>query len=110
MARAQRMYKGFAKANIASTTKASEDGDEDDKMGDKDKEKEDEACAAAAKQALASAAAAVVDPAVTNIIDASANNESLFERLKKVAAKNARIGGETVEVLTAKANAVKQTS
>jgi hypothetical protein len=118
MARAQRMYKGFAKANVANTAKASDDKDEDDKNGDMDKEescaakkkKEDEACATAAKTALASASNAVVDPAINNIIDASANTESLFERLKKIAAKNTRIGGETVEALTAKANAVKQTS
>jgi hypothetical protein len=104
MARAQRMYKGFAKA--AATTAGENPFPK--KGEEKDKEKEEKECEAAAKVALASAASTIVDPAVKNIIDASAN-ESLFERLKKVAAKNTRIGGQTIESLNAKASTVKQT-
>lgn len=111
--KAKRLYKGWLKTATASTAAAGENPfakkGEEDKAKDGEK-KDDEACASASKTALASAAANVVDAPISNTVDAALGGKSLKQQLMAVASKNTRIGGETVEVLTARASAPKRTS
>lgn len=107
MTRAKRMYKGFLKASteVVKTAVATDDKDKDD---EKDmKEKED--CKAAAKTALASAKTTIVDAPIANTLEAAAG-ETLQQRYEKIALKHIRLGGETAEVLTARAKATVKTT
>jgi hypothetical protein len=114
MARAKKLYKGWLKPEAKAAEMAPPFGKPDGDKG-KECEKEDEeedakaaAVATAAKEALASAAATIVDPPITNNLDAT-KSLTLKEKLMAVAAKNIRIGGKTVEVLTQEASAARKT-
>lgn len=110
--KAKRLYKGWLKASTTTTAGENPFAKKDGEKKDGEDKKGDDACAAAAHTALASAAANVTDAPISNALDATTlgAGKSLKEQLMAIAAKNTRIGGETVEVLTARAQTPKRTS
>jgi hypothetical protein len=96
MARAKKLYKGWAKAEKAPPFVKKEEEEDDEEECAKAA-----AIAKASQEALASAAAHVTDAALPNALDLDpAKNQSLKEKLMAVASKNIRVGGKTLETIS----------
>lgn len=108
MVRAQKLYKGWLKAEKAPPFTKKDGEKPGDKKDDKepDGDDDDAKAAKAAKAALASAAAKITDTDIPNVIDVDASKgKSLKDRLMAIASKNMSIGGKTLEKLNEEANA-----